>query len=47
MEFTRRAYREEQCPLNEPLNELARCCAGALQSEAVSWINVHGITTHT
>ena len=43
MEFTRREYREEQCPLDESLHELARCCATAMQSEAVSWIDVRGI----
>ena len=39
IEFTRQEYREEQCPLHD----VASCCASALQSEAVSWINVEGI----
>ena len=42
-EFTRDEYREEECPLDESLHELARHCAAAMQSEAVSWIDVHGI----
>jgi magnesium transporter len=39
IKFTRQEYREEQCPLHD----VASCCASALQSEAVSWINVEGI----
>ena len=42
-EFTRDEYREEECRLDESLHELARHCAAAMQSEAVSWIDVHGI----